>query len=217
MSNTPQTNLKTEGVSKPCEPLQHLETSTECSLHILKSVNVMQENWTFLSKMINAQRARVWGKIRDYEQTTVKWQKKSKKRSENETEMDRDGGGRVWHRKRVKEQHKQEIKCQGPLYVLNGGADFPWRKTGKTADEKERGKQGKRTRKRARWGQVGERKKIIYIYINFLFILSAVHQSKNLQAVMGITTNTFFPKTLQYQQNKRNNHQNTCTNITKHY
>ncbi len=29
------------------------------------------------------------------------------------------------HRKRVKEQHKQEIKCQGPLYVLNGGADFP--------------------------------------------------------------------------------------------
>ncbi len=72
MSNTPQTNLKTEGVSKPCEQLQHLETSTECSLHILKSVNVMQENWTFLSKMINAQRARVRGKIRDYEQTTVK-------------------------------------------------------------------------------------------------------------------------------------------------
>lgn len=29
------------------------------------------------------------------------------------------------HRKRVKEHHKQEIKCQGPLYVLNGGADFP--------------------------------------------------------------------------------------------
>lgn len=59
------------------------------------------------------------------------------------------------HRKRVKEHHKQEIKCQGPLYVLNGGADFPLkenREDSRRAEGQTRKEDGKTSKMRTGWG-----------------------------------------------------------------
>lgn len=71
------------------------------------------------------------------------------------------------HRKRVKEQHKQEIKCQRPLYVLNGGADFPLkenREDSRREGEGQTRKEDKKTSKmRTGWGV--QKNYYIYIYI----------------------------------------------------
>lgn len=60
------------------------------------------------------------------------------------------------HRKRVKEHHKQEIKCQGPLYVLNGGADFPLKENREDSRREREGQTrkegGKTSKMRTGWG-----------------------------------------------------------------
>lgn len=76
------------------------------------------------------------------------------------------------HRKRVKEHHKQEIKCQGPLYVLNGGADFPLKEnrerqqTRRRGTNKERGRENEQDEDR-----LGSRKSITTSCSRFLLYI----------------------------------------------
>jgi len=44
-------------------------------------------------------------------------------------------------RKGVKEHHKQEIKCQGPLYALNGGGKQGRQQMRRRGTNKERGQE----------------------------------------------------------------------------
>lgn len=68
------------------------------------------------------------------------------------------------HRKGVIEHHKQEIKCQGPLYVLNGGADFPLKENREDSRREGEGQTKKEDEKTSKMGARLGSEKNKYIY-----------------------------------------------------